>query len=66
MPHFSSVISAQTASTSTEVKTFEVIAVDGNDLVVRLPEGTRQSHVPAGFVFIVDRNPLSVTDLKPG
>ena len=66
MPHFSSVISAQTASTSTEVKTFEVIAVDGNDLVVRLPEGTRQSHVPAGFVFIVDRNPLSVTDLTPG
>jgi hypothetical protein len=46
MPHLSSVISAQTASTSTEVKKFEVIAVDGNDLVVRLPEGTRQINVP--------------------
>ncbi len=46
MPHLSSVISAQTASTSTEVKKFEVIAVDGNDLAVRLPEGTRQINVP--------------------
>jgi len=46
MPHFSSVISAHTASTSTEVEKFEVIAVDGNDLVVRLPEGTRQINVP--------------------
>ena len=32
---------AQQPTTSTEIKTFEVIAVDGNLLVVRLPEGTR-------------------------
>ena len=59
------VSSAQTTA-STEVKKFEVIAVDGNDLVVRLPEGTRQINVPPGFVFTVNGKPLSVTDLKPG
>ena len=60
------VSSAQTASTSSEVKTFEVIAVDGNDLVVRLPEGTRQINVPPGFVFTVNGKPMSVSDLRPG
>ena len=59
------VSSAQTTA-ATEVKKFEVIAVDGNDLVVRLPEGTRQINVPPGFVFTVNGKPLSVTDLKPG
>ena len=60
------VSSAQTTSASTEVKKFEVIAVDGNDLVVRLPEGTRQINVPPGFVFTVNGKPLSVSDLRPG
>ena len=60
------VSSAQTTSAATEVKKFEVIAVDGNDLVVRLPEGTRQINVPPGFVFTVNGKPLSVSDLKPG
>ena len=32
---------AQETSTSTQTKTFEVITVEGNRLVVRLPEGTR-------------------------
>lgn len=60
------VSSAQTTSTSSEVKKFEVIAVDGNDLVVRLPEGTRQINVPPGFVFTVNGKALSVSDLIPG
>ena len=60
------VSSAQTTSSSTDVKKFEVIAVDGNDLVVRLPEGTRQINVPPGFVFTVNGKPLSVSDLIPG
>ena len=59
------VSSAQTTA-ATEVKKFEVIAVDGNDLVVRLPEGTRQINVPPGFVFTVNGKPLSVNELKPG
>src|SRR5262245_44330629 len=61
------VSSAQTTtSTTTEVKKFQVIAVDGNVLYVRLPEGTRQIDVPPGFVFTVDGKSMSVSDLKPG
>lgn len=62
----SGAMSAQQTSSATEVKKFEVIAVDGNELVVRLPEGTRQITVPPGFVFTVDGRPLSVGDLRPG
>jgi hypothetical protein len=58
--------SAQATSTSTEIKKFQVIAVDGNDLVVTLPEGTRQIAVPPGFLFTVDGKQLTVNDLKPG
>ena len=56
---------AQTATTS-ETKKFQVISVDGNQLVVKLPEGTREMTVPAGFQFNVDGKMLSVQELKPG
>ena len=56
---------AQTTAT-TETKTFEVLAVDGNVLVVNLPEGTREITVPAGFTFTVNGQPMSVQQLKPG
>ena len=59
------VASAQTQSTS-ETKTFEVIAVAGNDLVVKLPEGTKELTVPEDFRFMVDGRSLSVHELKPG
>ncbi len=55
-----------TTSTTTQTKKFEVIAVDGNDLVVKLPEGTREMTVPDDFRFTVDGQQLSVRDLKPG
>jgi len=58
--------SAQTQTTSTETKSFEVIAVQGNDLVVKLPEGTRELTVPEDFRFTVDGQQVSVHDLKPG
>ena len=45
---------AQQTSTASETKTFEVIAVDGNQLVVNFPEGTRQITVPEGFLFNID------------
>jgi hypothetical protein len=61
----SAVVSAQT-TTSSETKKFEVIAVDGNQLVVTLPEGTREIAVPPGFMFTVDGKQLSVQQLKPG
>ncbi len=60
------VVSAQQTTTSTQTKTFEVISVDGNELVVRLPEGTRQITVPANFMFDVDGRQLSVQELKAG
>ena len=43
-----------------------MLAVDGNLLVVRLPEGTRELTVPDDFRFIVNGQPLSVRELKVG
>src|SRR5262245_51472345 len=66
---FVSVASAQqaaTKSTTTENKRFTVIAVDGNQLVVKLPEGTREISVPDDFRFTVNGQPMSVHELKPG
>ena len=57
---------AQQTTTSTETKTFEVLAVDGNQLVVRLPEGTRELTVPDDFRFTVNGQQLSVQQLKAG
>ena len=56
---------AQT-TTATETKTFEVLAVDGNTLVVSLPEGTRELTVPNEFRFTINGQPMSVQQLKPG
>jgi LPXTG-motif cell wall-anchored protein len=55
-----------TTSTLTENKKFEVISVDGNTLVVKLPEGTREISVPDDFKFTVDGKQLSVHELMPG
>jgi LPXTG-motif cell wall-anchored protein len=62
------IASAQDAqkSTTTETKKFTVLAVDGNVLDVRLPEGTREINVPDDFRFTVDGKQLSVHELKPG
>jgi LPXTG-motif cell wall-anchored protein len=56
---------AQTTTTS-ETKKFTVISVEGNQLVVRLPEGTRELTVPDDFRFTVDGKSLSVHELKTG
>ncbi len=57
---------AQETTTAAETKTFEVIAADGNQLIVRLPEGTRELIVPDDFRFMVNGQPLSVRQLKAG
>ncbi len=54
------------AQTTTETKKFQVISVDGNQLVVKLPEGTREITVPPDFHFTVDGKQLTVSELKPG
>ncbi len=60
------VVSLAQTTSSTETKTFEVLAVDGNQLVVRLPEGTRELTVADDFRFTVNGQQLSVRDLRPG
>ena len=57
---------AQTTTTSSQTKRFEVIGVNGNDLVVKLPEGTREIKVADDFRFTVDGQQLAARDLKPG
>ena len=57
---------AQQTTTSSQTKAFEVIAVNGNTLDVKLPEGTRELTVPEDFRFTVNGQQLSVHELKPG
>jgi hypothetical protein len=57
---------AQETTTSTETKSFTIIAADGNMLVVKLPEGTREMIVPDDFRFTVNGQSLSVAQLTPG
>ena len=45
---------------------FEVISVDGNELVFRDERGTNQITVPDGFRFTVDGKQLAISDLKRG
>ena len=42
------------------------LAVEGNQLVVRLPEGTRELTVADDFRFTINGQQLSVRDLRPG
>ena len=57
---------AQSQTQTTDVLKFEVISVDGNNLVVRDQNGAREVTVPDDFRFTVDGKPMSVHDLKAG
>ena len=58
---------AQTQTTTTvAVRNFEVIAVDGNHLILRDERGTNDYFVPTDFVFTVDGKKMTVADLKAG
>jgi hypothetical protein len=61
-----SVAATAQQSTTAETKTFEVLSVQGNQLVVSLPEGTRELTVADDFRFNVNGQQLSVRDLRPG
>ena len=56
---------AQTTVTNRE-SNFEIIAVDGNNLVVRDQMGTRELTVPPDFRFTVNGKSLAVSDLHAG
>ena len=62
---FTGALQAQT-TTTTAVNKFEIIAVDGNNLIVRNEKGTHEYVVPDDFRFTVDGKKLSVKELKPG
>ena len=57
---------APTTSTSTQVRHFEVVSVDGNKVVVNGKEGYREITVSDDFRLTVDGRPVGVRDLKPG
>jgi len=64
---FSAAPLAQTQTTTTvDVRKFEVIAVDGNRLVVRDERGTNEYTVPDDFRFTVDGKKMAASELKPG
>ena len=54
------------AQTTLEIKSGQVLAVHGNDLVFRGPEGVKSFYVPDDFLFDYSGQKLSVHDLKPG
>lgn len=58
--------SAQQQTSSTEVKQFEIVAVDGNTVVVKGAKGAQEITVPDDFQLTVDGKPVSVRELKPG
>jgi len=52
--------------TSTESKTWEVVAVQGNTVVAKGPDGTKEYNLPPDFKMDMDGKPIAVSDLKPG
>src|SRR5262249_36370795 len=58
---------AATAQTTTyDIRSGEVLSVQGNNLVVRGPNGVREFNIPEDFRFDLDGKQLSVHELKPG
>jgi LPXTG-motif cell wall-anchored protein len=57
---------AQTSTSSTEVKQFEVVSVNGNKIVARTAAGAKEYTVTDDFQFTVDGKPVTVRELKPG
>ena len=54
------------AQTTTDVKKFEIVSVDGSNLVVRGEQGTEQITINDDFHMTVDGRPIAVNDLRPG
>ncbi len=58
--------SAQQQTTSSEVRNFEVVSVDGNRVVVKGERGAQELTVPEDFRVTVDGKSVSVRELRPG
>src|SRR4029453_7803957 len=63
---FSSAAAAQQQTTNTEQRSFEIVSVDGNKVVVKGQKGAQEITVPPDFHLTVDGKPVSVAELKPG
>ena len=59
-------VHAQSQSTSTQVKSFEIVSVEGNVLVVKEADGAREVTVPPDFLFTVNGKQVPVSELKAG
>jgi LPXTG-motif cell wall-anchored protein len=59
------VIARQQTST-TETKQFEIVSIDGNKVVVKGAEGSKEITVTPDMKFTIDGRPMSVSELKPG
>ena len=57
---------AAAQTTSTEIKAFEVVSVDGNQVVLNGADGAREITVPEDFRFTVGGKQISVHELQPG
>jgi hypothetical protein len=58
--------SAQKKTTTSEVRKFQVVSVDGNKVVVKGQRGSQEITVPDDFRFTVNGKKISVHELKPG
>ena len=58
--------SAQKKTTTSEVRRFQVVSVDGNKVVVKGQRGSQEITVPDDFRFTVNGKKISVHELKPG
>lgn len=59
---------SDTAAVQTQVESGEVVTVSGNDLVVKMADGTIRhfANVPESATVAVDGHQLGIHDLKPG
>jgi hypothetical protein len=57
---------AQQTTTSSEVRQFEIVSVDGNKVVVKGQKGAQEITVPDDFRLTVNGKPVTVQELKPG
>src|SRR5262245_14071900 len=53
-------------TTSTEVRRFTVVSVDGNKVIAKDQTGAHEYTVPPDFRFTVGGRQIGVEDLKPG
>jgi len=57
---------AQTQTKSTETRQFEVVSVQGDKLVAKTADGTKEYTIPSDFRFTVDGKQVPLSELKPG